>query len=982
MVRKGKIMRKKSKKWLGLTSVGVLLTATFVSLTNVAMDNEGLVNNALGLDVKKINSKRSAYADDDGNLTDDGWKKMIQDSYKYCVNQEEEGAVLLKNDGVLPLKESERNVTLFGRNSAHLCLRSGAGGAAPNDKLVVHLNEAFENCGFNYNKKVWDLYKGGSDPSVRSINEANVSVYNTDIQATFQSYSDVAIVTFVRVGTENSDPSDGILDLQPQEADLLRMIKDSGKFKKTVVLLNGAMPMSLDWASKEEFGVDAVLWFGVPGYYSLEGVVHILTGEANPSGHTPDTFSAHASNSAAYQNFGNISFDGSAGVDRSNSYVAYKEGIYVGYKYYETRYEDSVLNQGNASGNSGTFDGEENWTYNREVAYPFGFGLSYTTYEQTLNDVVYDEEKDEFTATVTVKNTGTVDGKASVQVYAQLPYTDYDKANGIEKSAIQLCGYDKVAVKAGEEVKSEVKFDRYFLASYDSVKKKQYILEDGDYYFSIGNGAHEALNNVIGVKNDTATLMDHDGNAYKANTDAVKKVNITGALDAYKNSHYDDKVEITNQFDDADVNYWADDDQKITYLTRQDWQGTFPTKLTGLRINDRMKTGMDMRKYSKQPGTPSYKEGEGINWGVKPVDEEGNEYKIKFSEMANVELDDPKWDTFIKQMTLDDLVISMSDNRGILAVQAVSKPSNSVAEGPEGLLSPFAYGDNRWATGFATGPITTATWDHEMQKKFGSFYGEEALYCGVAEANAPGCNINRTPYGSRASEYMSEDAILNYNTAANIVSSAREKGLIMNIKHCFLNNQETNRQGVATFANEQSIREIYLKPFEGALTKGNCLGIMTSYNRIGLTYAACHKTLSQQIMRAEWGFKGSIIDDALQGEGSYTSTADMLVGGTEIFCLDANRGSQIKNVITSNDDGYLLSLCQTANKHIMYALSQSWMGDVAETGEEIKESFKWWKPVIYVVDGLCGAFAVTAAVLFILNEFVKKPVVKDEQVQN
>lgn len=298
-MQKGNLM-KKTKLWLGLSSVGILFTTSLISLTNVALDNEGLINDVLKLNVRKISSKRSDYAEEDGSLSDAGWKRMIQDSYKYCVEQEEQGAVLLKNENnCLPLSAKERNVTLFGRNSAHLCLRSGAGGAAPNKKLVVHLNDAFENNGFNYNKEVWNLYKGGAEPSETSIVELPESSYTHGIQASFTTFSDAAIVTFVRVGTENSDPKAGILDLQENEANLLRMIKKSGKFKKTIVLLNGAMPMSLDWASKEEFGVDAVLWFGVPGYYSLDGVVHILTGEANPSGHTPDTFSAHASNSAA-----------------------------------------------------------------------------------------------------------------------------------------------------------------------------------------------------------------------------------------------------------------------------------------------------------------------------------------------------------------------------------------------------------------------------------------------------------------------------------------------------------------------------------------------------------------------------------------------------------------------------------------------------------------------------------------------------------
>ena len=317
-------------------------------------------------------------------------------------------------------------------------------------------------------------------------------------------------------------------------------------------------------------------------------------------------------------------------------------------------------------------------------------------------------------------------------------------------------------------------------------------------------------------------------------------------------------------------------------------------------------------------------------------------------------------------MNLDDLIISISDDRGILDVLKVMKPGNSVAEGPEGLLSKYQYGDKRWATGFPTGPTYTGTWDHAMQAKFGEFYGEDALFCGVACVNAPGANINRTPYGSRASEYMSEDGILNYNTAANIVGAARRKGLIMNIKHCFLNNQESGRQGVATFCNEQAIREIYLRPFEGALTKGKGLGIMTSYNRIGVRYAACHEPLMMNVMRGEWGYRGLIIDDALTGSNTsnYSNGPAMLHSGTDMFCLDGNRGGDLKSWITSNNDGSLLKDMQRANKYIMYSMSRSWMGGVTPmTEEEIKQNMNpWWKKTITgVVIGVSAVAAILVA---------------------
>ena len=1008
---KGKCM-KKSKLWLGLSAVGVLLTTTLIAGTQVALDNEMLINDVLGLSRTNLNeSKRSDYAEEDGSLTDTGYRKMIADSYKFCVEEEEQGSVLFKNDdNVLPLAKEERNVTLFGRNSAHLMHRSGAGGAAPNEKLVVHLDEAFEQCGFNINRDVWNLYTSGGNQGVGSNSEIAVSSYNDSIKGTFDQYNDAAIVTFTRFGTEDTDPSDGILDLQKNEKDLLKMINDSGKFDKIIVLLNSPSAMGLEFADNPDYGVDAVLWFGVPGYYSLTGVVHVLMGEdaegkpLSPSGHAPETFAKYSRSSAAYQNFGTKTLSGgNVGGQASGNFVAYKEGIYVGYKYYETRYEDCVLGQGNADINKGIYAGTEKWDYDEEMGYPFGWGMSYTTFEQKITDVKYDAKNDQYTVKVSVKNIGDMDGRASVQVYFQQPYTDWDKENLLEKSAICLGGYNKVLVEKGKTVNVEVTFDKYFLCSYDYINGRHYFIEGGDYYFAIGNGAHEALNNIIALKEPSASLVDHNGDDYSAPEKTAVKLEIDDDFSTYQISHYNEDVMVENQFDDADLNYWASDANKITYLTRQDWN-TFPTTLSSFTATDAMKKEINNNNKHTVTDTEYYTNGDGVNFNVQLketiVDEETGEEKevnkrITFADMAGVPFSgtftdkdgneqdaDELWDAFISQMSVKELAISMSDARGLLAVPRVSKPSNSVAEGPEGLLAQFNYGDKRWATGFATGPVYSATWDHEMQKKFGGFYGEEALFCGAASVNAPGTNILRTPYGSRASEYMSEDGIFNYYIASNVVSEALRKGLVMNIKHCFLNNQESGRHGINTFANEQSIREIYLKPFEGALTKGGGMGVMTSYNRIGCTYAAVHKNLMLNVMRGEWNYKGLIIDDAQTGsnDSNYANGPLMVEAGTNVFCLDANRGSQLVQYVEANKDGGLVKKMQESNKYIMYALLHSFMGDMSsEEAEADLDRTKnvWWKNVIYGADIGVGVLTLAAAGLFIAFEFF----IKDKKVK-
>ena len=895
----------------------------------------------------------SDYADENGELTDEGWKRMIKDSYKFCEQEEEQGAVLLFNKEVngrkvLPLGENERKVSLFGQGTRKMYLRSGAAGAAPNDKLVINLEKAFESCGFNINKTLLNKYSTGYVTNPDQNYEANSSVYTNDVKATFANYNDAAIITLVRAGTEDNDPNSGMLNLHDNEKAMIRVIKESGKFNKIILLLNSPMPMSMDWVDSADYGVDAALWIGAPGYYGSAGAVHVLMGKdgdgkpLSPSGHLNSTFADIPESAPSMVNFGNRSIS------------VYKEGVYVGYKYYETRYEDLILNQGNANSTKGAKMNGSVWNYADEVAIPFGYGESYTTFEDRITGVNYNRTTDQYEVEIEVKNTGSINAKYSGQLYVQQPYTSFDKSSGLEKSAISLMGYEKVDVNAGETKKFNINIDKYFLATYDHVVNKRYIIEAGDYYFAIGNGAHEALNNILALKAPTASLYDHNGNPVNGDINCAKKVVMEEDITTYSKSHYNADVEVTNRFDDADYNYHAKKNSKaqITYLSRQDWNATWPTQTTEspLTSNDK-----DMSKlYSSTQENKGYSAANGVEYNV-PAVIDGEETLITFADMVIVPLEGEVtnensrfkgmegseiWDMFIKQMTLDDLKISIADNRGILSVSKVQKPSNSIAEGSEGLLSSFQYGDKRWATGFATGSVYTSTWDHAMQKQYGSAYAEEALYCGVASVNGPGANIIRTAYSSRASEFMSEDAMLNYNCAANIVGAARSKGLIMNIKNALLNNQEDGRQRIETYCNEQAIREIYLRPFEGALTKGNGLGVMTSYNRIGATYAACHNNLMNGVMRNEWNFKGYIIDSALTGSNTdaYSNGPAMIHNGTDIFCIDGGRGTQLADYVKNYDDLQILKDLQRANKYIMYALSRSSIGyylnDASDIGHE------------------------------------------------
>ena len=1012
----------KPKFWLGLSTVGILVTTLLLAGRQLAEVNAGLIDDVLGLSSRKISKidsaeiEGSAYKDANGALTNKGWKKMIAESYNWCEEAVEQGSALLKNevrDGkpTLPLQKSERRVTLLGRGSKNMFMRSGAGGAAPNNNLVVKLDKAFEKNGFEVNRTAFDSYSNETDMFKTSGNPKKLvtvvekfsETNKDDVKNSFANYGDAAIITFVRIGSEDSDPKAGNLDLNNEEKQLLTLVKeykDNGTFKKVIVLINSPLPMSMDWVDQDEYGIDALVYVGVPGYYGAGGIPHVLTGEKphliydevqekmvpqkdkdgkdvmeviNPSGHLVDTFASSADSSAAYQNFGN------------SSVVVYKEGVYVGYKYYETRYEDAILGQGNAYGSKGVYKSNGNWNYADEMGYPFGYGLSYVDFDYKMTDLKYNANEDTISATVEVENKGNINGKASVQLYVQQPYTQFDKDNGLGKPSIALMGYDKIDVPAKSKRSTTVTFDRYFLATYDYKVNKSYFLEGGDYYFAVGNGAHEALNNIISVAHPekSGDLVDHLGNAYSGKSAAVKKLVITEDAIKYRTSHYSDK-QVINQFDDADYNYFADKNNKtpITYLDRQDWEGTWPTATT---TSPATNNDLNMSQYYKKDADcPKYTDGDGTEYNVVYKDAEGNDSEILFTEMSKVPLEGKVeegrfagqegadvWDAFVKQMSLDDLAITVSDNRGIRGVKKIQFQGGGVKEGPEGLLDKYKYGDLRWATGFPTGPTYTGTWDHAMQAQFGSFFGEDALFCGVPSVNASGTNINRTPYGSRASEYMSEDGILNYNTAGNIIDAARKKGLIMNIKHCFLNNQETGRQRVQTYCNEQAIREIYLRPFEGALTKGRGLGIMTSYNRIGARYAAVHEPLMKEVMRGEWHYQGLIIDDALTGSNTsdYSNGPAMVHCGTDLFCLDGNRGGQLKDWVKSNNDGQILKDMQRANKHVLFAMSRSWMG-----GVEAKDVGKdpWWKVTINALTITAGVATVGLFGMYVFTEFFAK----------
>ena len=958
----------------GVSSVAMFLFVVSIFGGIVANANAGGINNFLGISSATTPSGdgETRFESSYGELSDENLAKLIADEMDYAAEQLEEGSVLLMNNGALPLAEDERNVTLFGRASADIRYRNSNGGGSADPAREINMKKAFNDAGFTINDDLYNAYASSSTQRVKagdetaSIGEEKKEFYTAALRETFADHNDAAIVTLSRWGGEGTDmslkDSEGVsqLALHPTERDLLTMIKDSGDFDKIIVLINSVYPLEL--GELADYGVDACLWIANPGYYGLPGVVNVLTGAANPSGRLVDTYAADADSSASMQNYGTnamVFTNSSELAPHEQKYVVYQEGIYVGYKYYETRYADAVMGIGNASGSAGIYASEGNsWNYADEVVFPFGYGLSYTTFEQTLDSVTYDEETDTFTATVTTTNTGEVAGKVPVELYVQFPYT----AGGVEKSAIQLIAYDKTDILQPDASEvSTITFDRYLMASYDinaHEDKGGYILDAGTYYFAVGDDAHDALNNVLAAREFTG-LYDPFGEAVAGDTNCVKTYELAELDDtSYLQSQYT-SAEVHNLYDFADVNYYYDE-PVVQYLSRSDWQGTFPQRVT-LTANDTVKAALETSKLD-------------IKQGTKPLSEVTYEQPktLSLADMWEVPFDDERWTTLVQQLSIEELALLVNEYYGQDPVNTVGKPATVTSEGSEGVSLNYLFGDKGISTGYASNTLVAATWNHELQYKHGDFYAEDALYAGVHTMHGPGAGTHRSPYSGRNAEYFSEDAMISYYCGRNIEEAMGAKGLANNYKHFFLNDQENGRQGIATFSNEQAIREIYLRAYEGGLTSDGGLAIMTSYNRIGCIYMAAEPVTQYDLLRGEWGYEGYLITDYIQG-GEYSVTLDALMNGTNIFGGN-DRSTEILQLVlrNRNTSGELVEKMQESAHRILWTYSKTSMMNGLTGDQTFSTTRQWWQNAILGAQIALGVVTVAAIGAYVFFQYFKK----------
>ena len=897
-------------------------------------------------------------------------EQMAEYGDALCQQVEAEGAVLLMNENnALPF-EVKSKISCFSTSSVNL-VYGGTGSGNIDASKADNLKTALEKVGFEVNPALWDFYTKGAGskylraagsgviPKAGKVSEAPWSVYTDEVKNSVSAYGDAAVVVISRIGGEGYDlefQETNYLALDQNERDMLQALADmkaAGTLEKIVVLINSANALQVDFLKDNPYHIDACLWIGDVGITGINAVAEILAGSVNPSGSLVDTYLYNNfSSPAMFNNVPTTYSNYTEGLipENASTYMIYQEGIYVGYRYYETRYEDYVMGTGNAG----------NYAYRNDVAYPFGYGLSYTQFEYSDVQMEFNAETDQFEISVKVTNAGqTCSGKETIQVYSQSPYTEYDKINGVEKPAVALCGFAKTKILApGESQTVKVYIDKRDLASFDSYGASTYILDDGEYYLTIGTDAHDAVNNTLAAKGytveNTEGRMDYDGNAALACKwvqEDFDDVSYATSLNGTK---------ITNQLDEADLNSFIGSESRVTYLSRNDWQGTFPKEIVKIKMTQHMIDNLQDLRYN-----PDIVEGK-----VMPT--LGADNGLTLYDMIGLSYDDPKWESLLDQLTFDEMVSMIGDSfHWRMPVESVQAPGTRDENGPQGSTASL-FGANATqlkATAFTSEDVMAATFNVELIYDVGRVIGNNCLAADVVCLYGPGANIHRTPYGGRNFEYYSEDGFLSGEIAAAEVKGIQDKGVDVVMKHFALNDCEQDRIGLGVWINEQAAREIYLKAFQKSLEESGGNGVMTAYTRWGTTWSGGYKNLMTNIMREEWGNQGmSITDNVLT---TYTNGVDGILAGTTTF--DAMLWYVTEQLKDYEKDAVVVSAMREAAHHNLYALANSsGMNGVGEN-TTVKMTQPVIIPITIVLAVVTGVgFAATTVMWVIANKKFKK----------
>lgn len=978
--------------WKVLTFVFAILFAVMMVLGPVANNFASIINMVLGTSsTKEVGDPGEIYFKPDYATS----AEQAAAAEAVCESVVANGAVLLANDGALPLAEGAK-VSLMGK-TAYDFIYGGTGSGGMDTSAATPLKDALEKDGFEVNPTMWDFYATGkgseysrqaASGSLNNFvannnefltNEVPQSAYSSAEWDSVAKYGDAAVVVFGRVCGEGRDlpwydagDGDGnFLSLTTEERDLLGKLaelKKDGKVKSIVVLLNTANAMEVDFLAPElcgaDYGVDACMWIGEAGQTGIEAIGDLLKGSVNPSGKLVDTYCYDNLTSPALQNahatsYTNASKVGLAFKDTCNEYYeVYQEGIYVGYRYYETRYEDVVLGQGNA----GDFD------YGSTVAFSFGHGLSYSTFE--YSPVTMTDNGDTLTFTVDVTNTSDVDGAEVVQIYMQSPYTEYDKQNRVEKSAVELVGYQKQMIAAGETASYSVDVNKSELRAYDSEGTGTYIVDAGNYYFAAGNGAHDALNNILAQK---AAMNDGKVNADKLVGEGKAELAVQYVVDAQDTTTYAVSAvtgkAVENQLAHADLNKVDDDTSNdVVYLTRNDWEGTMPkAELTAksykaavqIEANDVIANGLkNTVSYEGASEMPTIGKDNGLNLALfvgVPLDgtvtaEDGNTYT---------------WDDLLDQVTFNEMAKLIGQAyHSTVPVPSVNKPGTKDENGPQGITATLTGGGS--STSYTSEDLLAATFDTEIAEAVGRSMGNDCLlangkaYSGIY---GPGANIHRTPYSGRNFEYYSEDPFISGKTCAAETAGIQSKGVYVYLKHFAMNDQETARDGICVWTNEQAAREIYLQAFEYPIVDAGAYATMTSFNRLGYTWAGGDRGMLTNIARDEWGFRGFHLTDYSNSNSYMDVVQGVMAGGDGWDCNDASKWTE-KLKGYSNDPA-VCSAMREATKHILYTVVNSNAMNGVSPNLKVVEVMTWWQMLIIALDVVFGLLTALSVLMLV-----------------
>ena len=842
----------------------------------------------------------------------------------------EDGIVLLKNESLLPLNETKK-LNIFGWESINPAY-GGAGSGGINDLYdIVSLNQGLENAGFSINQELVDFYNNyGADNPEMSIQkqswtlpEPPVDTYSDELIKSAKEYSDVAVVVLSRKAGEghndipmdvrkaaydnNSDEYDDFpegehyLQLSQTERDMVDMV--CSNFDNVIVVYNGANQFELGFAD-EYPQIKSVVWCPGTGNVGFNALGKVFSGEVNPSGKTPDTFiydmtTAPWWNNAEkteYTNLADMAVEGmNAGTAQvyAPAFTNYVEGIYVGYKYYETAAQEGAID------------------YDKTVQYPFGYGLSYTEFEQKMGEL---EEKDgQISVDVEVTNTGDVAGKDVVEVYYKPPYTN----GGIEKSSANLIEFAKTdLLQPGESQTVTVTFSIEDMASYDENNAKAYVLEKGDYVISINSDSHTVL----------------DQKTYTADKDVVYKG---------ENKRASDDTAATNVFEDAKGD--------ITYLSRADHFANYEEATAAPASAELGEPYVSEYHLNSNFDKTTYLNDE----DVMPTT--GADNGLTLADMRDADYDDPRWEKLLDQLTVDEManMIAMAGYQ-TAAMDSVGKVATLDFDGPAAINNNFT---GVGSIGFPIEVVVASTWNKELAQAWGECMGKISQEMGAEGWYAPGMNTHRTAFGARNYEYFSEDGVLAGNMGAKAVEGARKYGVYSYIKHFAL--YEGNAKMVSVWSNEQAIREIYLKPFEISVKQGGANAVMVSWSFLGDKWTGECSNLMNTVLREEWGFRGMALTDFFRNNGHGFMNADAaLANGVDVMLSTFN--GEENNVANPEHPTSVLQM-RNACKNVMYTVVSSWAYD----GEHEETGMENWKKAGIGIDIVIALFMAGMEVLVI-----------------